>query len=308
MVYAVKLDGQHKACLVAGGHLTETPVDSVYLSVISLRGIRLLTFVSELNELEVRATDIGNTYLESYTQEKVYIIAGPEFGDRQGHTLAFHKALYGLKSSGLRWHERLSDVLRDMGFIPSKAKCDIWMRDCGDHYEYIAVYVDNLLILSKDPSSIIKTLSDEHKFKLKGTGAVSFHLGCDWFRDDDGNLCYAPHQYIEITFDSLVNVAARTATKPILDLCLTLRYLGVPLDGPSFMFGDNGSVVNTASVPHSKLHKRHNALSYHRTREAIAAGITRFHHIVGTTNPEDILSKHWGHSSIWETLRPLLFW
>jgi len=52
-----------------------------------------------------------------------------------------------------------------MGFIPSKAERDIWMRDCGDHYEYIAVYVDDLLIASKDLSSIIKTLSDEHKFK-----------------------------------------------------------------------------------------------------------------------------------------------
>jgi len=103
-------------------------------------------------------------------------------------------------------------------------------------------------------------------------------------------------------------VAACTATEQILDLHLALRYLGVPLDDPSFMFGDNESVVNTASVPHSKLHKRHHALSYHRTREAIAAGITRFHHIVGTTNPVDILSKHWGHLSIWETLHPLLFW
>jgi len=103
-------------------------------------------------------------------------------------------------------------------------------------------------------------------------------------------------------------VAAHTATEQILELRLTLRYLGVPIDGPSFMFGDNESVVNTASVPHSKLHKRHNTLSYHHTREAIAAGVTRFHHIVGTTNPADILSKHWGHSSIWEMLRPLMFW
>ena len=39
MVYAVKHDGHHKACLVAGGHLTETPVDSVYSSVVSLRGV-----------------------------------------------------------------------------------------------------------------------------------------------------------------------------------------------------------------------------------------------------------------------------
>jgi len=69
------------------------------------------------------------------------------------------------------------------------------MRDCGDHYEYIAVYVDDLLIASKDPSSIIKTLFDEHKFKLKGTGAVSFHLGC-----------YAPHQHIEKVMDNYLRL------------------------------------------------------------------------------------------------------
>ena len=47
--------------------------------------------------------------------------AGPEFGDRQGHLMRVDKALYGLKSSGARWHDRLADVLRDMGFTPSKA-------------------------------------------------------------------------------------------------------------------------------------------------------------------------------------------
>jgi len=116
----------------------------------------------------VWATDIGNAYLESYTQEKVCIIAGPEFGGKQGHTLVIGKALYGLKSSGLRWHEHLFDALPDMGFIPSKAERNIWMRDCGDHYEYIAVWVNDLLITSKDPSSMTKTLSDEHEVKLKG--------------------------------------------------------------------------------------------------------------------------------------------
>jgi hypothetical protein len=38
--------------LVAGGHLTETPIDSVYSSVVSLRGIRIVTFLSELNGCE----------------------------------------------------------------------------------------------------------------------------------------------------------------------------------------------------------------------------------------------------------------
>ena len=95
-------------------------------------------FLAELNGMELWATDIGNAYLEAHTKEKVYVIAGPEFGERAGHTLIIDRALYGLKSSGLRWHERFSDVLRDMGFFPSKAEEDIWMRDCGDHYEYVA--------------------------------------------------------------------------------------------------------------------------------------------------------------------------
>ena len=52
----------------------------------------------------------------------------------------------------------------------------------------------------------------------------------------------------------------------------------------------------------------HNALSYHRAREAIAAGIVRCYHVAGNRNPADILSKHWGHSSVWPALKPLLFW
>ena len=196
-VYAVKHDGRHKSRLVAGGHLTDTPIDSVYSSVVSLKGVRVLTFLGSLNELDLWATDIGNAYLESYTKEKVYIVAGPEFGDREGHVLVISKALYGLRTSGLRWHERYADVMQEMGFFPCKAEPDIWMRDCGDHYEYIGVYVDDLIIASKRCKEIVDTLSNKYGFKLKGTGEVSFHLGCDFFRDEEGNMCYAPLKYIE---------------------------------------------------------------------------------------------------------------
>jgi hypothetical protein len=124
--------------------------------------------------------------------------AGPEFGEHQGHTMVLIKAVYGLKSSGARWHDRLFDVLMDMGFTPSKAEADIWMRDCGDHYEYIACYVDDLMIVSKNPQTIIDSLQAKpHSFKLKGTGPCTFHLGCDFFRDEDGVLCVGPRKYIE---------------------------------------------------------------------------------------------------------------
>ena len=172
MVYAVKHDGRHRARLVAGGHLTETPIDSVYSSVVSLKGVRILTFIAELNGLDVWCSDISSAYLESYTEEKVYIVAGPEFGELEGCALLIIKALYGLKSSGKRWHERLSAVLLKMGFVPSKAERDIWMRDKGDHYEYIAVYVDDLLLLSKDAQGILDELTKKCGFKMKGAGSV----------------------------------------------------------------------------------------------------------------------------------------
>ena len=494
-VYDMKHDGRYKGRFVAGGHRTDTPVDSVYSGVVSLQGIRIVTFLAELNKLELWGTDIGNAYLESYTSEKVYFIAGPEFGELEGHTLLISKAQYGLKSSGRCWHDKLHDVLKDMGFQPSKAEEDIWMRDMDDHYEYIAVYVDDLMIASRNPKAIITALENKpNSFKLKGTGPVEFHLGCDFIRDEDGVLCLQPKKYIERmaqTYERLFGsmpsrkassplekgdhpelddsellddgeikiyqtligvlqwtvslgrfdiavavmsmssyrvaprrghlerlkricgylykfkdgslkvrtgipdysdlqrvrydwtrsaycnakeeipedapdakgplvrqssykdanlmhdvmngravsgilhflnqfpvdwyakkqptvesatygsefVAGRTAVQQIKALRITLRYLGVRIEEPSFLFGDNESVVKSSTVPHSLLSKRHHALSYHTVREAIAAGIVEFHHIPGTENPADILSKHWGHAQVYHhLLKPIMFY
>ena len=166
---------------MAGGHLAETPVDSVCSSVVSLRGVRLLAFMGELNGSKVWSTDIGNAHLETHIKEKVCIVAGPEFGDREGHVLITSQALHGLHSSCSHWSEQLADMLREMGRFCSEAQKDIWMPDKGDHFEHIAVHVDKLMFASKDPETMVKTLIKKCHFKLKGTGPTEFHLGCDFF-------------------------------------------------------------------------------------------------------------------------------
>ena len=197
LVFDVKHDGRHKARMVADGHLTDIPLDSVYSGVVSLRGLRIVVFLAELNGIETWSTDIGNAYLEAETSEKVFIIAGPEFKLKEGHVLVIFKALYGLRTSGLRWHERFADCLRDMGFFSCKAEPDVWMRNKDGIYEYIAVYVDDLAIVARDPEGITTLLTDKYKFKLKGTGPIMYHLGMDFFRDDDGTLCIQPKKYID---------------------------------------------------------------------------------------------------------------
>ena len=102
--------------------------------------------------------------------------------------------------------------------------------------------------------------------------------------------------------------AARIAVEQIMDLRITLRYFGVPINGPAYLFGDNQSVVTSSTLPHSGLNKRWNALSYHRVREAVAAKLVRFYHIKGEHNPADVLSKHVGFPEMWRSIKSLLFW
>ena len=52
-VYAVKHEGRLKARLVADGHLTKEPVESIYSGVVSLRSLRMVVFLSQLNDLEI---------------------------------------------------------------------------------------------------------------------------------------------------------------------------------------------------------------------------------------------------------------
>jgi hypothetical protein len=102
-------------------------------------------------------------------------------------------------------------------------------------------------------------------------------------------------------------IPARTCVDQIVDLQTTLRYLGIPIRDVSYMFGDNKLVVNSSTQPHSRLHKRHNALSFHHVHEAIASGYVVLTHLPGKFNPADILSKHWGYQTIWPILKPILF-
>jgi hypothetical protein len=68
--------------------------------------------------------------IQAFTNEQVYTIAGPESGELEGIILVIRKALYGLCTSGARWHEEISDTLKAIGFKQSYAGKDVlcWER------------------------------------------------------------------------------------------------------------------------------------------------------------------------------------
>ena len=212
-VYAVKHAGKFKARPVADGHLTKEPV-------VSLRSLRMVVFLSQLNDLGIWGADVGNAYLEAYTDQNLCIIVGPELKELQVHLLIMIKTLHGTRSGGARWHDRLSDILQELKFKPSKADPDVWMRPeaGGTCYEYIAVYVDDLAIAAKDPQTFCNELKKRYNLKLKSVGSLEYHLGCTYKKDPDGTLAADPRRYVNKileSYESMLKKKPRKSRPPL---------------------------------------------------------------------------------------------
>ncbi len=102
-------------------------------------------------------------------------------------------------------------------------------------------------------------------------------------------------------------VAARIAIDLIIEMLHNLRSLGVPVDGPALLLGDNQSVVLNTTVPSSVLKKKHNAVAFHCICEAIAARICHFVHIPSSENYADILTKSLGKADFHHLSCKVLF-
>ena len=90
---------RQKARYCSGGHKTKSPADLTYSTVISRDSVRIILTTSAMNGLEVMGADVQNEFLTSPCKEKIWLIAGPEFGNEQGKQFLAVRALYSLKSA-----------------------------------------------------------------------------------------------------------------------------------------------------------------------------------------------------------------
>jgi hypothetical protein len=156
VICLVKHDEYRKCHCVADGHLTDPVKGSSYSGVISLKSMRIVILVSELNELKNMVGDIGNAYLTAVTGEyccRTRILSKPRkhFGNQESTTWT--------QNLWCQIHEKLADIFRDFDFKPSYADSNIWIKDCGTYYEYIFTYVDDLMCLMKSPQAFFDALT-----------------------------------------------------------------------------------------------------------------------------------------------------
>ena len=185
MIFDVKMgeNFRRKARFVAGGHTTEVPESLItYSSVVSRDSVRIPLTIAGLNGLKVMACDIQNAYLTADCREKIWTVAGPEFGSEAETIFLVRKALYGLKSAGAAFRSLLADTLMDIGYKPTRADPDVWIRpatkSCGfEYYEMVLCYVDDILSISDDPKSALLALTSTFKLKDDKIEPPEMYLG-----------------------------------------------------------------------------------------------------------------------------------
>ena len=89
-------------------------------------------------------------------------------------------------------------------------------------------------------------------------------------------------------------IAMKQCCEYIRGLRYKLRMMGIPVDGPAFIFGDNKSVLVNSSQPDSVLKKKSNSIAYHFVREGSATDEWRVTYIPTTQNVADLLTKPLG--------------
>jgi len=92
-----------------------------------------LFLIAALNDLQTLAADIWNAYLNAPNCERVYAIAGKEFGSRAGEQVIIVRALYGFKSAGAAWRAHLESSLTTMGYKSCLTDPNAWMHKATCH-------------------------------------------------------------------------------------------------------------------------------------------------------------------------------
>jgi hypothetical protein len=222
VIYDVKHDLRRKTRIVIGGHKVDATGHSRYSSVVQLASIRLLNIIAKSQDLKCLAGDIGNAYLNAETQEKVYVICGKEFGpELEGRIAIVKKGLYGLKTSGNRWHAHFANTLHSMGFIPTRFDPDVWLRlrDDKSGYDYISTYVDDFLITARDPWPFMKQLQEV--YKIKDPDSPTMYLGALYTGDPSGIWTINCKTYIQAALLRQVQQMIGTEIRDSVTPCAT---------------------------------------------------------------------------------------
>ena len=237
-VYRIKrkADGgieRFKARLVAKGFHRQEGVDflETFSPVVKPTTVRMVLSVAISRNWHLRQIDVHNAFLHGLLNEDVYMAQPPGFLHPRypQHFCKLHKSIYGLCQAPRAWFSRLTDRLQAIGFKGSQADHSLYVYQHGSILPYFLIYVDDIILVGVDLNFINHVISLlQSDFPIKNLGELSFFLGVEAIRSDEG-LYLSQRRYI---LDLLLR-SKMDKSKPSLTPMSTSQVLNKS-DGASF--------------------------------------------------------------------------
>ncbi|SDA02660.1 BZ3500_MvSof-1268-A1-R1_Chr7-2g09543 [Microbotryum saponariae] len=190
----------HKARLVAQGNRQRDGIDfnETFAPVARFSSIRSLLALAAANGLHVHQADIDKAYLHGDLDHDIWMTAPRGFDLPSDKVLRLRRSIYGLKQAGRIWNRHIDASLRALGYTATGTDHCVysWLddRQCP---HYIALYVDDLLMISPDLAEIERVISGlEQRYGVKRLGPAEYILGIQIRRFDDGSIALSQERYI----------------------------------------------------------------------------------------------------------------
>jgi hypothetical protein len=179
---------KNKARLVAKGYSRVEGINlgDIFSLVAKLTSIIFLLFIVVSFDLEVENMDVMKTLLHGDLEEEIYMKQLEAFAMKEKKELVckMKKFLYGLKQSPRMWYQNFDTYISGLVFSICKVDQCVYSNLVGDHFIYVVLYVDDMLLIGNN-DEIIKDVKTHlsSKFDMKYHGVANFILGMEIKRD-----------------------------------------------------------------------------------------------------------------------------
>ena len=173
---------KYKARLVVKGFRQKEGLDyfDTYSPVTRITSIRMLIALAAVYGLEIHQMDVKKAFLNGELEEEIYIEQPEGFvvPGKEKKVCKLIKSLYGLKQAPKQWHAKFDQTMLSNGFKINECDKCVYIKDTPNQEVVLCLYVDDMLIMSKDIANIKAT---KHmlasKFDMKDLGVADVILG-----------------------------------------------------------------------------------------------------------------------------------
>ncbi|SGY12637.1 BQ5605_C011g06567 [Microbotryum silenes-dioicae] len=209
-----------KARLVAQGNRQRDGIDfsETFAPVARFSSIRCLLALAATNGYHVHQADIDKAYLHGELDHDIWMTTPRGFDFPSDKVLRLRRSIYGLKQAGRIWNRHIDTSLRSLGYKAMGTDHCIYSRiDDQQRPHYIALYVDDLLIVSPALDEIERAISGlEQRYGVKRLGPAEYILGIQICRLDDGSIALSQERYImDVLARFHFDTTTRGATVPM---------------------------------------------------------------------------------------------